>query len=93
MTVSEAAKSLQRELRSAELKNFWGEIPFLSKYEPFKKSLDGLAMSRCPKGCRGGSPWCKTKKCCQKKNFWSCEECKLMESCEIFPTLQYRAAS
>lgn len=84
MTVSEAAKALRRELRTAKLKNFWQEIPFLGNYEPFKKSLDGLAMLRCPKGCRGGggNPWCKIRKCCQKKNFWSCAKCELIESCD-----------
>lgn len=84
MTVSEAAKNLRRELRAAKLKNSWKEIPFLGEYEPFKKSLDGLAMLRCPKGCRGGggNPWCKIRKCCQKKGFWSCADCNLTESCE-----------
>jgi hypothetical protein len=84
MAVSEAAKLLRRELRAVKLKNFWKEIPFLGKYEPFKKSLDGLAMLRCPRGCRGGggNPWCKIKKCCQKKSFWSCAGCELMEACD-----------
>lgn len=88
MTVSEAAKLLRRELRSAKLKNFWQDIPFLGKYEPFKKSLDGLAMLRCPKGCRGGggNPWCKVKRCSQKKGFWSCGECAVMATC---PKLAY----
>jgi len=84
MTVSEAAKNLRRELRAAKLKNAWKEIPFLGDYEPFKKSIDGLAMLRCPKGCRGGggNPWCKIRKCCQKKGFWSCADCTLVKSCQ-----------
>lgn len=84
LTVAEAAKTLRGELRTARLKNFWHEIPFLGKYEPFKKSLDGLAMLRCPRGCRGGggNPWCKIRKCCLRKKFWSCVECEIMESCE-----------
>ena len=88
-TVSEAAKSLRRELRAVKLKNFWHEIPFLGKYEPFKKSLDGLAMLRCPRGCRGGggNPWCKIRKCCQKKKFWSCGECEIIETCEKLATI------
>ena len=48
MTVSEAAKSLRRELRTAKLKNFWGEIPFLGEYEPFKKSLDAWRKCAAP---------------------------------------------
>lgn len=83
MTLSEAAKTLRRELRAAKLKRFWSEMPFLGQYEAFKKSLDGLAMLRCPNGCRGGggNPWCKIRKCCQKKNYFSCAECELIKNC------------
>ncbi len=82
-TVSEAAKSLRRELRAAKLKAAWKGIPFLGEYEPFKKSLDGLAMLRCAKPCRdgGGNPWCKIRKCCQKKAIVGCWECALFEGC------------
>ena len=38
MTVSEAAKSLRRALRSAKLKDAWGQIPMLGEYASFKKS-------------------------------------------------------
>lgn len=83
MTVSEAAKSLRREMRAAKLKNMWGEIPFLGEYESFKKSLDGLAGLRCKSGCRGGggNPWCKIRKCATKKRYWSCIECKDINDC------------
>ena len=83
LTVSEAAKSLRRELRAAKLKDAWKEIPFLGEYEPFKKALDGLAMLRCPKACRGGggNPWCKIRKCCQKKGLEGCWECADFETC------------
>jgi len=83
MTVSEAAKSLRRELRAAKLKDAWKEIPFLGEYVPFKKSLDGLAMLRCPKACRGGggNPWCKIRKCCLKKGFDGCWQCADFEAC------------
>ncbi len=83
MTLSEAAKNLKRELRAAKLRDSWKEIPFLGEYEPFKKTLDGLAMLRCPRGCRGGggNPWCKIRKCAQKNSFWTCGECHLLENC------------
>jgi hypothetical protein len=69
LTVSEAAKSLRRELRAAKFKLFWEEISFLGKYEPFKKALDGLAKLRCPRACRGGggNPSCKIRSCCKRK--------------------------
>ena len=77
MTVSDAAKSLRRELRVARLKEGWNEIPFLGEYWAFKKSLDGLAMLRCPRPCRegGGNPWCKIRKCAVKKGVAGCWEC------------------
>jgi len=83
MTVSEVAKNLRRELRAAKLKGAWKEIPFLGEYEPFEKSLDGLAALRCPEACRGGGgpPWCKIRKCCQKKGFDGCWECTEFETC------------
>ncbi len=83
MTVSEAAKALRREMRAARLKEAWKDIPFLGEYEPFKKSLDGLAALRCTKVCRdgGGNPWCKIRKCCQKKGFVGCWECDDFETC------------
>lgn len=84
MNISEAAKNLRRELRKEGMKKIWSEIPILGEYEPFKKSLDGLAMLRCPKGCRGngGNPFCKIRKCCMKKGYWSCGECELLEDCK-----------
>ena len=83
LTVSEAAKSLRREMRAAKIKETWQYIPFLGEYESFKKSLDGLAMLRCTKACRGGggNPWCKIRKCCQKNEFSGCWECADFETC------------
>jgi len=83
MNVSEAAKSLRRELRTAKLKQAWPDIPFLGEYESFKKSLDGLAMMRCTKTCHGGggNPWCKIRKCCQKKEYDGCWQCADFETC------------
>ncbi|MFH1638756.1 MAG: DUF3795 domain-containing protein [Chloroflexota bacterium] len=84
MTVSEAAKSLRREMRAARLKALWQNIPFLGEYDPFKKTLDGLAMLHCSKACRGGggNPWCKIRKCCQKKGLTGCWECEGFENCD-----------
>ena len=82
-TVSEAAKNLRREMRSAKMKEFWKEIPFLDEYEPFKRTLDGLARLRCIKGCRdgGGNPWCKFRKCAQKRKIDGCWQCTDFETC------------
>jgi len=83
-TVSEAAKALRRELRAEKLKESWKEFPFLADYASFKKSLDGLAMLRCSKMCRGGggNPWCKIRRCAQKREITSCWECGEAEACK-----------
>ncbi|MBN1367996.1 MAG: DUF3795 domain-containing protein [Dehalococcoidales bacterium] len=82
-TVSEAAKALRRELRTAGLKQLWTDVPFLGEYESFKKSLDGLAKFRCTKVCRdgGGNPWCKIRLCARKKEYTGCWDCADFESC------------
>jgi len=40
-------------------------------------------MIRCPKACRGGggNPWCKIRKCAQKKELTGCWECAEFETC------------
>jgi hypothetical protein len=86
--VSEAAKALRRELRAEKLKESWKEFPFLADYASFKKSLDGLAMLRCTKMCRGGggNPWCKIRRCAQKREFAGCWECDAADACkELLP--------
>jgi len=83
MNVSEATKSLRRELHSEKVKVIWKDIPFLGDYDEFKKSLDGLAKMRCTKTCSGGggNPWCKIRTCCQKKGIKGCWECVSFQSC------------
>ena len=83
-TVSEAAKALRRELRAEKLKESWKEFPFLADYASFKKSLDGLAMLRCTKMCRGGggNPWCKIRRCAQKRKLTGCWECDEAKDCK-----------
>ncbi len=85
LTVSEAAKSLRREMRAAKVKDLWKDVPFLGEYETFKKSLDGLAMLRCAKTCRGGggNPWCKIRKCAQKKELAGCWECEFVSCAKL----------
>ena len=89
-TVSEAAKEFRRVLRKERIKTAWEVIPFLGDYTSFKKSLDALAGLRC-RGCRdgGGNPWCKIRKCCQKKGLSSCAFCPEFETCDKLKTLEY----
>jgi len=82
-TVSDSARKLRRELRSANQKDLWKEVPFLGDYKEFKKTLDGLAMLRCSRMCRGGggNPWCKIRSCAKGKGYWSCFECNDVLTC------------
>ena len=82
--VSEAAKALRRELRAEKLNESWKEFPFLADYVSFKKSLDGLAMLRCSKMCRGGggNPWCKIRRCARKREYTGCWECGEVGACQ-----------
>jgi hypothetical protein len=94
--VSEAARALRRELRAEKLKESWKEFPFLADYASFKKSLDGLAMLRCTKMCRGGggNPWCKIRRCAQKREFAGCWECGDIGACrELLPAYRPNAES
>ena len=92
--VSEAAKALRRELRAEKLKESWKEFPFLADYVSFKKSLDGLAMLRCTRMCRGGggNPWCKIRRCAQKREFVGCWECGDFDACrKLIPAYRLNA--
>ena len=43
-----------------------------------------MVKFRCRKGCKngGGSPFCKIRKCAQKKDLDGCWECADFESCK-----------
>jgi len=88
-TIPEAAKNLRRVMRQERMKVAWLVMPFLGDYDSFKKSLDRLASLGC-KSCRenGGNPWCKIRKCCQKKGYESCAECDQFETCDKLKFLE-----
>jgi len=88
-TISEAAKGLRRTMRAEKIKQVWPSMPFLGDYDSFKKDLDALAGLRCG-GCRegGGNPFCKIRKCAQKRGYESCAQCHEFESCEKLTILE-----
>jgi hypothetical protein len=79
MTVSEAAKSLEKALKNP---NICGKKLLLS--ESFLTKLDELIALSCTKICKdgGGSPECSIKKCCIKKEINGCWECSGFTSCD-----------
>ncbi len=88
-TVSEAAKGLRRTMRAEKMKQVWPLIPFLGDYDSFKKTLDGLSRLGCT-SCRegGGNPWCKIRRCAQKRDYDTCAQCDGFESCEKLAILE-----
>ena len=88
--ISEAAKELRRVMRQEGMRVAWEVMPFLGDYTSFKKSLDALAGLRC-KGCHlgGGPPWCKIRRCCQKKRFDTCAQCNEFEACDKLKFLEH----
>ena len=53
-------------------------------YDECYKVLGAIVKFRCRKGCRagGGSPFCKIRKCAQKKEIEGCWLCEDFEECE-----------
>lgn len=52
-------------------------------YDKCYEVLGGMVRFRCHKGCRegGGNPFCKIRKCVQRKKIDGCWECQDMETC------------
>ena len=88
--IPDLARDLRKELRNAKYDKF---AHFISKYSFGKdyknydecyKVLGAMVKFRCRKGCKngGGSPFCKIRKCAQKKDYDGCWECKDFETCK-----------
>lgn len=88
--IPDLARDLRKELRESRYDKF---AEFLSQYKfaeglkDYKKCYEVLGMMvkfRCRKGCKqgGGSPFCKIRKCCQKKGLQGCWECDEFETCD-----------
>jgi hypothetical protein len=88
--IPDLARDLRKELRKMNYGKF---AEFISKYsfgKDFKnydecyKVLGAMVRFRCRKGCRagGGSPFCKIRKCAQKKEIEGCWLCEEFEVCE-----------
>ena len=90
------ARDLRKELRDAHYDKFAAFISQFSfgkdykSYEECYKVLGAMVKFRCKKGCRagGGSPFCKIRKCAQKKGFDGCWECLDFETCKELKFLE-----
>ncbi|MFC1938937.1 DUF3795 domain-containing protein [Chloroflexota bacterium] len=94
--VPDLARDLRKELRKSKYKKFADAISTNSfgqafqNYDKCYEVLGAMVRFRCHKGCRagGGPPFCKIRKCCQKKNMLGCWECSEFESCDKLEFLQ-----
>lgn len=68
-------------------KDPWKEPRFSADYVSFLQSLGRLAMLRCTKMCRGGggNPWCKIRRCAERREFAGCWECGEVDACRKLP--------
>jgi len=86
--IADLARDLRKKLREEEFdrvakglsKYFWE----FKNYEVCYEVLGTMVRLRCKRTCRGGggSPSCKVRSCCQKKNIQGCWECEDFEACE-----------
>ena len=88
--IADLARDLRKELRQAR---FDKTAQFMSTFSFFKvfknypqcyEVLGALVKLRCRKTCKGGGgpPFCKMRKCCQKKGIDGCWECAEFETCQ-----------
>jgi len=84
--IADLARDLRKELRRAKFDRVAEGIPFkeFKHYKECYEVLGAMVRLRCKKACRGGGgpPFCKIRKCCQKKNIVGCWECEEFETCE-----------
>jgi len=94
--IPDLARDLRKELRATRYDLF---AKFLSQhsfgkdfkgYDEAYKVLGAMVKFRCHKGCRqgGGSPFCKIRKCAQKKELDGCWECDSFADCKKLEFLE-----
>jgi len=84
--VADLARDLRKELRQARFDKLAEGIPFkeFRQYKECYEVLGAMVKLRCKSACKGGggNPFCKIRKCCQKKEIEGCWECDDFETCE-----------
>jgi len=83
--VAELARDLKKELRQAKFDRVAEGIPFkeFKHYKECYEVLGAMVRLRCNNACKGGggNPFCKVRKCCQKKGIEGCWQCDEFEAC------------
>ena len=94
--IPDLARDLRKKLREGHYDKFASFISTYSFGKDFKyydecyKVLGAMVKFRCRTGCRngGGSPFCKIRKCVQKKGLNGCWECSDFETCKELQFLE-----
>ena len=76
-----------REVRFDKTAEALSEISFFNTFNNYQQCyevLGAMVKLRSRKVCKdgGGPPFCKIRKCCQKKGIDGCWECEEFETCE-----------
>ena len=86
--IADLARDLRKELRQSKFaKTATGlaEVPFFKAYQDYPQCyevLGAMVKLRCLSCWSGGGPpFCKMRKCCQKKGITGCWECADFETC------------
>ena len=87
--IADLARDLRKELRKARFEKKaegMSQISFFKSFENYNQCYEVLGTMvklRCKTVCRdgGGNPFCKIRKCCEKKNIEGCWLCTGFESC------------
>jgi hypothetical protein len=87
--IADLARDLRKELRQtkfARTAESLSEVPFFKAYKNYPQCyevLGAMVKLRC-KSCRSGGvpPFCKMRKCCQKKGIDGCWQCDEFETCD-----------
>ncbi len=88
-SIADLARDLRKELRTFRYEKVAESLSSHSFFEVFKhypecyQVLGGLVKMRCKRGCKagGGPPFCKIRKCCEKKGIEGCWECDDFKTC------------
>ncbi|RJQ31804.1 MAG: DUF3795 domain-containing protein [Actinobacteria bacterium] len=94
--IADLSRDLRKELRTYRFDKTAEELSKMSFFKEFKKYSDcyevlgAMVKMRCKNGCRkgGGNPFCKIRKCAQKKELTGCWECGDFLSCDKLKSLE-----
>ncbi len=85
--IADLARDLRKKLRQEKFDRVSkGLSKYFKEFKDYEKcyaTLGAMVRLRCSKVCRdgGGPPFCKIRKCCEKKNIQGCWKCEEFEIC------------